>query len=45
MKVSSEKRTAINQYKDFVSSGKVRFFKNTVWILSWVSAKVHISMT
>lgn len=27
MKVSSEKRTAINQYKDFVSSGKVRFFE------------------
>jgi len=27
MKVSSEKRTAINQYNDFVSSGKVKFFK------------------
>ena len=27
MKVSSEKRTAINHYKDFVSSAKVRFFE------------------
>ncbi|MFC1565664.1 aspartate aminotransferase family protein [Candidatus Neomarinimicrobiota bacterium] len=27
MKVSSEKLTAINQYKDFVSSEKVKFFK------------------
>jgi len=27
MKASSEKRTAINQYKDSVSSGKVKFFE------------------
>lgn len=27
MKASSEKLTAINQYQDFISSGKVKFFK------------------